>query len=178
MDIIYTDEMAKIEIRHKCVMAAREAARRDNDARRTGKSVFIKRYHGRYMVIGVMVSEAQRSCRDIFADAQKLASYEIKQWNRKRHWAREAKRHKVKGAHRMAVSYFYKLLKENGEELKEELTRKRVEMVYGEEANGHLQLVERIRDEEWAEMDRESPFFYRKFRRIEEYYGVVMRWRA
>ncbi len=159
--------MAKVEIKHKCIMIAREAARRDSNARVSGRSVFIKRCYGSYRLIGVEVSKRQRSCRDIFADAQKLASYELKQWNKKRHWAREAKRHKVRGAHRMAVSYFYKLLKEKGVELREELVRSRMKiMEHGEDAQ---------RTDLWKQMDEESPFYYRKFRRLEEYYEVAMR---
>lgn len=107
--------MARVEIRHKCIMVAREAARRDSRARETGRSVFIKRYYGSYRLLAVEVSEKQRSCRDLFADAQKLASKEIKKWNKKRHWERKAKRCGVKGAHRMAVREFYRMLKEGGE---------------------------------------------------------------
>ncbi|MDO4462367.1 MAG: hypothetical protein Q4C30_07730 [Bacteroidia bacterium] len=167
--------MAWIEIEKRCVMVAREAARSGSVARATGRSVFIKRYYGKYAVVGVDVSKAQRSCRDLFADAQKLASYEIKQWNRRRHWGRLAKRHKVKGAHRMAVSYFYKLLKENGDRLKEELLHSRIEHITKEGKRGELRLVENIDKQEWEEMDKASPFYYRRFRDIEEYYGVVMR---
>ena len=111
--------MGKANIPKKCVMKAREAARRDSKARITGKSVYVKRCPSGYTVIGVNVTKKQRTCRDMFADAQKLASYELKQWNKKRHWAKEAKRHKIRGAHRMAVSYFYRMLKEHGDELLE-----------------------------------------------------------
>ncbi len=106
--------MAQAEIRHKCITIAREAARRDSQSRKTGRSIFIKRYYGKYKIIGIEVSTKQRSCRDMFADAQKLASKDLQNWNRKRHWQREAKRRNIKGAHRMAVSVFYKLLKESG----------------------------------------------------------------
>lgn len=104
--------MAKIEITHKCIMTARKAAQRDSKARETGVSLFIKRYYGKYKLLAVEVSERQRSCRDMFAEAQKMAHEDLENWNRKRHWARLAKKHKKKGAHRMAVSYYYKLLKE------------------------------------------------------------------
>lgn len=107
--------MARVEIRYKCVMVAREAARRGSRARETGRSVFIKRYYGSYRLLEVEVSEKQRSCRDLFAEAQKLASKEMKKWNKKRHWERKAKKCGVKGAHRMAVREFYKILKEGGE---------------------------------------------------------------
>ncbi|MDO4462568.1 MAG: hypothetical protein Q4C30_08800 [Bacteroidia bacterium] len=113
--------MARISIKKKYVMVTRDGLRRDSMARVTGQSVFLKRYHGEYRLIGIRVSKEQRRCRDIFADAQKLASYELKQWNKKRHWGRVAKAHNVRGAHRMAVSYYYKLLKENGLRLDEAL---------------------------------------------------------
>lgn len=166
--------MAKVEIKHKCIMIAREAARRDSNARSSGRSVFIKRYYGAYKIIGVEVSKKQRNCRDIFADAQKLASFELTQWNKKRHWSRLAKRHKIKGAHRMAVSYFYKLLKEKGEELRDVLEKSRMEKMGVEAERGKNLVVVRNR-ERWKEMDEESPFYYRKFGGVEEYYEVAMR---
>lgn len=158
--------MAKVEIKRKCIMIAREAARRDSNARSSGRSVFIKRYYGSYKIIGVEVSKKQRDCRDIFADAQKLAAYEMKRWNKKRHWMRLAKRHKINGAHRMAVSYFYKLLKEKGEELSDALARIRKEKM---EIERGMQKVDM-----WKRMDDESPFYYRKFGDIDEYYGMAM----
>ena len=106
--------MAKVEIKRKCVMVARNAARKSSMSRETGRSVFIKRYYGSYRLIGVVVSEGQRSCRDMFAEAQKMASRELKMWNKKRHWERMARKHKIRGAHRMAVSWFYGMLKANG----------------------------------------------------------------
>lgn len=108
--------MCRVKIRHKHVMVAREAARKDCKARETGRSVFIKRCYGSYRLISIIVSDKQRSCRDLFAEAQKLASLEMKQWNKKRHWARMAKRRGIKGAHRMAVSWFYGILKEGSME--------------------------------------------------------------
>lgn len=166
--------MAKVEIKRKCIMIAREAARRDSNARSSGRSVFIKRYYGSYKIIGVEVSKKQRDCRDIFADAQKLASYELKQWNKKRHWLRLAKRHKINGAHRMAVSYFYKLLKEKGGELSDALEKSRMEKM-GIEAERGKNLVVVGNGERWKAMDEESPFYYRKFGDIDEYYGMAMR---
>ncbi|MCQ2214331.1 MAG: hypothetical protein MJZ31_00245 [Bacteroidales bacterium] len=74
-------------------------------------------------MLAVKVSEGQRSCRDMFAEAQKMASRELKQWNKKRHWERMAKRHKIRGAHRMAVSWFYRMLKENGGMMNEEMEK-------------------------------------------------------
>lgn len=103
--------MAIVQIKHKCISIARDYARKNSDARHTGRSIFIKRCYGSYRIIAVEVSASQRSCRDIFAEAQKLASHELKKWNRHRFWSRQAKHHNIKGAHRMAVSYFYRLLK-------------------------------------------------------------------
>ncbi len=164
--------MAKANIRHKCIMEAREAARRDSNARVSGKSIFIKRHNGKYWIIGVDVTKEQRKCRDIFADAQKLASYELKRWNKKRHWAREAKRHKIRGAHRMAVSYFYRLLKDNGLALEEALKLCR-EKRYVDTERGFAILGGFAEWEKRAEDT--SPFYYRKFGDIEEYYGEVIR---
>lgn len=106
--------MAKVTIKRKCVMVARNAARKSSMSRETGTSVFIKRCYGSYRLIAVMVSDKQRSCRDLFAEAQKMASRELKMWNKKRHWERMARKHKIRGAHRMAVSWFYGMLKANG----------------------------------------------------------------
>ncbi|MDO4461031.1 MAG: hypothetical protein Q4C30_00850 [Bacteroidia bacterium] len=164
--------MARISIERKHIMAAREAARRDSNARISGRSVFIKRYYGGYRIIGVIVSKRQRACRDIFADAQKLASYELKQWNKRRHWNREARRHKIKGAHRMAVSYFYKLLKENEIELGEALRLLR-EKRYDRRENMDAIILD---FKEWDRREsKESPFFHIKFDKIEEYYETVVR---
>lgn len=164
--------MARAIIRRKHIMVAREAARKESNARATGKSVYIKRYYKRYFILGVHVTKKQRVCRDIFADAQKLASFELKQWNKKRHWARVAKLHKVKGAHRMAVSYFYKLLKENGLNLEEALNLNRISKYTNERRKEQSISI----DSEWEKRENEaSPFFYKKFRKIEEYYEEVMR---
>lgn len=165
--------MARIEIKRKHVMVARDAARRESTARITGKSVFIKRCYGKYRLIGVVVSKEQRKCRDIFSDAQKLASYELKQWNKKRHWARLAKTHKVKGAHRMAVSAFYKLLKENGMQLDEALMMSRKKRYENREKSG---LISKIDFTDWnKKKNEESPFYYRKFDNLGQYYDEAMR---
>ena len=171
--------MARVEIRHKCIMVAREALRRDSALRLTGRSVFIKRYYGKYRLIGVMVSEKQRTCRNIFADAQKLASRDLSKWNRRRHWERAAKRHKVRGAHRMAVSWFYKLLKENDGRLDEALSEKMEGKMGIEERSGRdmklLSINRRKRSKERMRGSGESGFLYKKFGDIEEYYDVAMR---
>lgn len=186
--------MAIANIIHKHIMTARNAARRDSDARISGKSIFIKRHNGKYWIIGVNVSKEQRKCRDIFADAQKLASYEIKQWNRRRHWGRLAKKHKINGAHRMAVSYFYKLLKENEVTLKEELVKTRMgrhadyemfasklnklrptKKIHTESEETSVWVNELYKLNYWIELDKASPFYYRKFGNIKEYYDVVMK---
>ncbi|MCQ2216844.1 MAG: hypothetical protein MJZ31_13115 [Bacteroidales bacterium] len=160
--------MARVEIRHKCIMVAREAARRDSRARETGRSVFIKRYYGNYKLLAVEVSEKQRSCRDLFADAQKLASKEMKMWNKKRHWERMAKRHKVHGAHRMAVSWFYKLLKDNDGRLDVALSGK---------ADREMKVlsINKRRTKERTKEYREQSFLYKKFGDIEEYYDIAIR---
>lgn len=171
--------MARVEIRKKCNTTAREAARKDSSARITGRSVFIKRLHGKYWIMGMEVSKRQRTCRDLFADAQKLASRDLQGWNRKRHWGRIAKRHKVKGAHRMAVSYFYKLLKENGGELDEALYESRLcQRAQRSRVDRHTLSVtinKAIQTKAWKKMDEESPFYYKKFRDIEEYYEAALR---
>ncbi len=169
--------MARVSIVHKCITIARQAARKDSKARLTGKSVYIKRCPSGYFLIGVEVTKKQRNCRDMFADAQKLASYELKQWNKKRHWAREARRHKIKGGHRAAVSYFYGLLKEYGIELEEALRRMRIGQLGKKEEEtretnvlGESKLCD---TREWKEMDKASPFYYRKFGNEEEYYAAI-----
>lgn len=106
--------MARVEIRHKCVTMARNSARRDSCARETGISVFIKRYYGRYRLLAVAVSGKQRACRELFAEAQRMAAEDLKRWNRRRYWRRLARVHRVKCGHRMAVSWYYKMLKECG----------------------------------------------------------------
>lgn len=106
--------MARVEIRHKCVTMARNSARRDSCARETGISVFIKRYYGRYRLLAVVVSGKQRACRELFAVAQRMAAEDLKRWNRRRYWRRLARVHRVKCGHRMAVSWYYKMLKECG----------------------------------------------------------------
>lgn len=171
--------MAKVEIAKKCITVARVAARKDSRARITGRSVYIKRFNGKYWIMGMDVSKKQRTCRDLFADAQKLASRDLQTWNKKRHWGRIAKRHNVKGAHRMAVSYFYKLLRDNGVSFDEILYEIRVGKAC--QTVGYLcramgEAGNKIREEdEWKKMDDESPFYYKKFGDIEEYYGAALR---
>lgn len=161
--------MARVEIRYKCIMKAREALRRDKTSRLTGRSVFIKRYYGQYKIIGVEVSAKQRSCRDLFTDAQKLASKEMKKWNKKRHWERMAKRHKVHGAHRMAVSWFYKLLKENEGRLDVALLEK------AERDMNVLRVNRKTGTQVRAKEEREQTFLFKKYGDKEEYYEVAMR---
>lgn len=164
--------MARIEILHKHIMVARERARRESNARVTGESIYIKRSCGKYLLVGVHVTKKQRKCRDIFADAQKLASYELKQWNKKRHWGRIARAHKIKGAHRMAVSHYYRILKDNGLELDEALRLIREKRFV--DSKRKLAIIVGFGD--WNQRENEeSPFFYKKFCDIGEYYGAVMR---
>lgn len=164
--------MARVNILHKHIMVARDAARKDSNARVTGKSVFIKRYYGKYVILGMNVTKKQRKCRDIFSDAQKLASYDLKQWNKRRHWTRVAKQHKIRGAHRMAVSYFYKLLKDNGMGLEEALIKLR-EKRYADLGNLACLSLTFL---DWSQQEsKQSPFFYKKFPAYEDYYAAVMR---
>lgn len=164
--------MARVEIRHKCITIAREAARRESRARETGRSVFIKRYYGRYKLLAVEVSAKQRSCRDLFAEAQKMASSDLSKWNRRRHWERLAKRHKVKGAHRMAVSGYYRLLKDNEGRLGEAMTEREERVLkLGSEERGKEMKALSIRTRE----SREQAFLYKKFGDIGEYYEKAMR---
>lgn len=169
--------MAKVSIVHKCITIARKSAREGSKARLTGKSIYIKRCPSGYFIIGVKVTKKQRTCRDMFADAQKLASYELKQWNKRRHWEREAKKHKIKGGHRAAVSHFYHLLKEYGIELEEALRRMRAgRQNKWEEGNKKLKALresELCDMKEWEEMDKASPFYYRKFGNEEEYFAAI-----
>lgn len=158
--------MARVEITHKCIMTARKAAQRDSKARETGVSLFIKRYYGKYKLLAVEVSERQRSCRDMFAEAQKMAHEDLENWNRKRHRARLAKKHKKKGAHRMAVSYYYKLLKENGGELKEEMKNSKIER----SDRGDSEVVGcRV----WKKMGERSAFCGSKHKRIDRRYRRI-----
>ncbi|MDO4461151.1 MAG: hypothetical protein Q4C30_01455 [Bacteroidia bacterium] len=107
----------KVEIRHKYKTYARREAREQSTARVDGRSVFIKRYPGnRYHVIMVYVTEKQRTLRDIFAEANRLAKSDMTKWNRVRHWSREARRRGILGCYRAAVSFYYReLRRERGE---------------------------------------------------------------
>lgn len=112
--------MTRVSIKHKYVTHARKMMRADSRARITGYSTYIKRCKkGDYRIMMVKVSKSQRALRDMFADAQKLAKSDMVSWNRIRHWKREARRRKIGGAYRAAVSFYYKMLREHGEELVE-----------------------------------------------------------
>ena len=146
--------MARVTIKHKYVTRARREMRADSRARITGYSTYIKRCSkGDYRILRVRVSKAQRALRDMFADAQKLAKSDMVSWNRIRHWKREARRHKIGGAYRAAVSFYYKMLREHGEELVEVRPWKEDE-----------RLFEGKRD-----------FYWVKFDNVEEYREELMR---
>lgn len=103
--------MALVNIREKCITIARNEARRNSSAIYGGRSIFIKRCYGTYRLMAMDVTAVQRVCRTLFAEAQKRASEDMKHWEKRRYWSRQAKVHNVKGARRMAVSYYYRLLK-------------------------------------------------------------------
>lgn len=111
--------MAVVSILHKHITMARKAMRDDSRARIDGRSFYIKRYGKRYHIIMVHVTDNQRRARDMFADAQRLAKDDMQQWNRIRHWRRYARQHRILGPYRAAVSYYYKLLLQHGEQLRE-----------------------------------------------------------
>lgn len=112
--------MAKATIRRKCITIARSEVRANSTARVDGRSVFIKRYPGHnFRIIMVHVSKKQRAVRDMFADANVLAKEDMLKWNRVRHWERYARQHKKHGAYRAAVSYYYKMIREHSDELRE-----------------------------------------------------------
>lgn len=131
--------MAKVTILKKHITCARKAARASSTARVDGRSVYIKRYPGsnNYKLIMVHVTKKQRALRDMFADANVLAKEDMGKWNRVRHWKRYARKHKKHGAYRAAVSFYYSIIREHGEELKKseiENTKDGVEMrVFGED---------------------------------------------
>lgn len=112
--------MAKVTILKNHITYARKAARADSTARVDGRSIYIKRYPGKdnYKLIMVHVTKKQRALRDMFADANVLAKEDMGKWNRVRHWKRYARKHKKQGAYRAAVSFYYKVIREHGEELK------------------------------------------------------------
>ncbi|MDO4462833.1 MAG: hypothetical protein Q4C30_10165 [Bacteroidia bacterium] len=111
----------RVEILHKYKTYARREARENSTAREDGRSIFIKRYPGnKYHIIMVYVTEKQRALRDMFAYANKLAKEDMKKWNRVRHWSRFARKKHISRAYRAAVSFYYKMLKEGGGEMKVE----------------------------------------------------------
>lgn len=107
-------DMAIVNIREKCITIARNEVRRNSSAICGGRSIFIKRCYGTYRLMAMDVTAKQRGCRTLFADAQRLAAEDMKLWNRRRYWKRLARAHKVKCGHRMAVSWYYRMLKERG----------------------------------------------------------------
>ena len=77
------------------------------------------------------------------------------------------------------ILIFYGLLKEYGIELEEALRRLRLGRLEKKEGgNGGVKML-RERElcglREWVEMDKASPFYYRKFGDVGEYYGEVVR---
>ncbi len=72
----------------------------------------------------------------------------------------------------MAVSFFYNLLKENEMALDEALRLCR-DKRYVDKERGIAMMG---RYAEWEKREEEeSPFYYKKFGDVDEYYGVVMR---
>ena len=146
--------MGKATIRKKYITYARKAAREGSTARIDGRSVFIKRYPGNnYRIIMVHVTKRQRALRDMFADANVLAKSDMTKWNRVRHWERYARKHKKHGAYRAAVSFYYKMIREHGDELVE---------------------IKPWKEEEKL-LKRENTFYWVKFDSVEEYMGELMR---
>lgn len=146
--------MGKVAIRKKYITYARKAAREDSTARIDGRSTFIKRYPGNnYRIIMVHVTKRQRALRDMFADANVLAKSDMTKWNRVRHWERYARKHKKHGAYRAAVSFYYKMIREHGDEL--------------------------VEIKPWKEEEKllkgENTFYWVKFDSVEEYMGELMR---
>lgn len=184
-------DMGSLEIRHKMVTLARRKSRASSDARISGRSIFIKRYPGkRYKLIAMDVSKKQRALRDMFADAQKLAQDDMKSWNRVRHWERYARKHKKRSAYRGAVSFYYKMLREHGEELREVVSREATgRKSYGQSGQQHLRDEGRRTDrvprqmsngayatEEDMRIFREGNiFFWVRFDSVEEYREELMR---
>lgn len=146
--------MGRVTIRKKCITIARKAMQSDSTARVDGKSIFIKRYPGHnYKLIMVHVTKKQRAVRDMFADANVLAKSDMTKWNRVRHWERYARKHKKHGAYRAAVSFYYKMIREHGDEL--------------------------VEIKPWKEEEKllkgENTFYWVKFDSVEEYMGELMR---
>lgn len=70
-----------------------------------------------------------------------------------RHWERYARKHKKHGAYRAAVSFYYKMIREHGDEL--------------------------VEIKPWKEEEKllkgENTFYWVKFDSVEEYMGELMR---
>ncbi len=111
--------MALANIKNKYVTVARQHARDNSNARKNGESIFYKRYGKRYHLIAVYVTQKQRAMRDLFAEAVRMAKEDMTKWNRVRHWSRQARKHHIIGAYRAAVSCYYKLIKKQGNDIKE-----------------------------------------------------------
>ncbi|MCQ2236072.1 MAG: hypothetical protein MJZ18_03620 [Bacteroidales bacterium] len=149
--------MAKATIRRKCITIARSEVRANSTARVDGRSVFIKRYPGHnFRIIMVHVSKKQRV----------LAKEDMLKWNRVRHWERYARQHKKHGAYRAAVSYYYKMIREHSDELRE----------IGRNVNGGK--IERIRMVDSKVVDEakdlrifsdDNIFFWVKFDSVSDY---------
>ncbi|MCQ2216109.1 MAG: hypothetical protein MJZ31_09375 [Bacteroidales bacterium] len=156
--------MGRVTIRKKYITVARKAMRSDSTARVDGRSIFIKRYPGHnYKLIMVHVTKKQRAVRDMFADANVLAKEDMKRWNRVRHWERYARLHKKLGAYRAAVSYYYKLIREHGKELREvRLQDLRERGVKNSERDMRV-------------FKERETFFWVKFESVEEYRGALAR---
>ncbi|MCQ2214850.1 MAG: hypothetical protein MJZ31_02895 [Bacteroidales bacterium] len=156
--------MGRVTIRKKCITIARKAMRSDSTARVDGKSIFIKRYPGHnYKLIMVHVTKKQRAVRDMFADANVLAKEDMKRWNRVRHWERYARQHKKLGAYRAAVSYYYKMIREHGKELREIRLQSRREKGFDN------------RGVDMRVFKEKNVFFWVKFESVDEYMGALER---
>lgn len=156
--------MGRVAIREKHITIARKAMRSGSTARVDGRSIFIKRYPGHnYKLIMVHVTKKQRAVRDMFADANALAKEDMKKWNRVRHWERYARQHKKLGAYRAAVSYYYKMIREHGKELKEVKTQSWREKKFDK------------REVDMRVFKERDTFFWVKFDNAEEYRQVLTR---
>ena len=156
--------MGKVAIRKKYITYARKAAREDSTARIDGRSTFIKRYPGNnYRIIMVHVTKRQRALRDMFADANVLAKSDMTKWNRVRHWERYARKHKKHGAYRAAVSFYYKMIREHGKELREIRLQNRREKGFDNRGVDMRVFKER------------GMFFWVKFESVDEYMGALER---
>ncbi len=133
----------RVEILHKHITMARKKIRE-----RIGeRSIYIKRKYGRYFIYVHNVTEKQQKNRDIFTRAQELAKEDLKTWNRRRHWNRLAKLHKIKGGRRMAISFFCKMLREcegDIEEAKVRTNRACMKVIWNEAISDKESTEERI----------------------------------